>query len=106
MVPVESGLGFGLKNCAGSGKLAGEGEAGEGAMDVAAGTDALDDLLAEVAAFGEVEGAGLGGLLGEVVGFFGVADVGAVEGRAGEDAECFEGFAAGFDSDGGLECMK
>ena len=39
---------------------AGEEEAGEGAVDVAAGTDALDDLLAEVTALGEVEGAGLG----------------------------------------------
>ena len=75
-------------------------------MHVAAGADALDDLLAEVAAFGEVQGAGLGGFLGQVVGFFGVADVGGVAGRAGEDAECFECFEAGFDSDGGLECMK
>ncbi len=52
----------------------------------AAGADALDDLLAEVAAFGEVEGAGLVGFLREVF----VADVGAVEGCAGEDAEVFE----------------
>ena len=42
-------------------------------MDVAAGADALDDLLAEVAAFGEVQGAGLVGLLGEVA----VADIDA-----------------------------
>ena len=63
----------------------------EGAVDLAAGVDAFDDLLAEVAAFGEVEGAGLGGFLREVVGGFGVADVDAVTGRAGEDAECFEG---------------
>ena len=68
-------------------------EAGEGAVDVAAGADALDDLLAEVAAFGEVQGAGLVGLLREVF----VADVGAVEGCAGEDAELFEGFGVGFD---------
>ena len=55
-------------------------------MNVAARTDALDDLLAEVAAFGEVQGAGLGGLLGE----FAVADVGAVEGCSFEDAQPFE----------------
>jgi hypothetical protein len=61
-------------------------------MDVAARVDALDDLLAEVAAFGEVESAGLGSLLREVVGFFGVADVDAVAGYGGEDAELFEGF--------------
>ena len=42
------------------GKGAFEVEGGEGAVDVAAGADALDDLLAEVAAFGEVEGAGFG----------------------------------------------
>ena len=65
-----------------------EAEAGEGTVDVAAGADALDDLLAEVAAFGEVEGAGLGGLLGEVVL---VADVGAVAGCAFEDAEPVRG---------------
>jgi hypothetical protein len=61
-------------------------------VDVAAGTDALDDLLAEVAAFGEVKCAGLGGLLGQVVGFLGVANVGAVAGSAFEDAEVVEGF--------------
>ena len=64
-------------------EIAVEAEGGEGAMDVAAGADALDDLLAEVAAFGEVKGAGLGGLLGEFL----VADVGAVEGCAFEEAE-------------------
>ena len=52
-------------------------------MDVATGADALDDLLSEIAAFGEVEGAGLSGLLGE----FAVADVGAEEGRSFEEAE-------------------
>jgi len=52
-------------------------------VDVATGADALDDLLSEIAAFGEVEGAGLSGLLGE----FAVADVGAEEGRSFEEAE-------------------
>ncbi len=55
-------------------------------MHVAAGADALDDLLAEVAAFGEVQGAGLAGLLRE----FAVADVGAVEGSSFENAQPFE----------------
>ena len=83
-----------LREGAGGGEGAGEEEAGEGAVDVAAGADALDDLLAEVAAFGEVQGAGLarwGGLLRE----FAVADVGAVAGRALEDAEVFDGFGGG-----------
>ena len=69
-------------------------------MDAAAGTDALDDLLAEVAAFGEVQCAGLGGFLREVVGG-GVADVGAVAGCAGEDAEVVEGFGGDRDCAGG-----
>lgn len=53
------------------------------AVDIAAGTDALDDLLPEIAALGEVEGASLGGLLRE----FAVADVGAVEGCSFEQTE-------------------
>ena len=60
-------------------------------MDLAARSDALDDLLAEIAAFAEVEGAGLVGFLREVFGRVGVADVGAVAGGAFEDAEGFEG---------------
>ena len=35
-------------------------------MDLAAGADALDDLLAEIAAFGEVERAGLAGFLRQI----------------------------------------
>ena len=70
-------------------------------MDAAAGADALDDLLAEVAAFGEVQGAGLGGLLWEIVGGGGVTDVSAVAGRAGEDAEVVEGFGGDGDRSGG-----
>ena len=69
-------------------------ELGEGAVDLAAGADALDDLLAEVAALGEVECVGLGGLLREVFGGFGVADVLAVFGGGSEDAVGFEGFGA------------
>jgi hypothetical protein len=76
---------------AGCGECAFEAKGGEGAMDVAAGADALDYLLAEIAAFGEVECAGLagggGGLLRELF----VADVGAVEGSAFENSEVFEG---------------
>jgi len=76
-------------------KLTFKAEGGEGAMDVASGTDALDDLLAEVAALGEVEGAGLIGLLGEFAGFVGVAYVDGVERRPFEDSEGVEalGFA-------------
>ena len=84
---LADGLGFSFELRAGSGQHAGEGEATEGAVDAAARVDALDDLLAEVAALGEVQGAGLAGLLREVF----VADVGADAGRAFEDAELFEG---------------
>ena len=44
---------------AGGGQRAGKEEAGEGAVDGAARADAFDDLLAEVAALGKVQGAGL-----------------------------------------------
>ena len=81
-----TGLPVGLKGEPAAGKLAFEAEGAEGAMDVAAGADALDDLLAEVAALGEVQGAGLAGLLGE----FAVADVDAVEWRSFEDSEMLE----------------
>ncbi len=87
---------FGFEVGSGGGEGSFELEGGEGAVDVAAGVDALDYLLAEVAAFAEVEGAGfgalVGGLLGEVFGGVGVADVDAVAGGALEDAEGFEGF--------------
>ena len=63
-------------------------ETRERAVDVAAGADALDDLLPEVAAFGEVQGAGLGGLLRQLL----IADVGAVKGCSFEDAELGDGF--------------
>ena len=76
------GLAFGFKLRAGGGQCAGEDEAAEGAVDGAARVDALDDLLAEVAALGEVQGARLDadgcGLLREVF----VADVCADAGRA------------------------
>ena len=88
---------MGLVGRVGGGKLgacgwdgAGKDEAGEGAVDVAAGVDALYDLLAEVAALGEVEGSGLCGLLGEILGGVRVADVGAVERCAFEDSEEFQ----------------
>ncbi len=68
--------------------LASEGELGEGAMDLASGVDALDDLLAEIAALREVQRVGLGGFLRED--FFG--DVDAEFGDGGENAEGFEGF--------------
>ena len=87
LVSSPTGLPSASSGVPAAGQCAVEAEAGEGAVDVAAGADALDDLLAEVAALAEVEGAGLGGLLGEVA----VADVGAVERGAFEDAEQFEG---------------
>ena len=67
-------------------------------MDLAAGADALDDFLAEVAALGEVEGVGLGGFLWEVFVGFGVADVLAVFGGGGEDAVGFLSLVAEIDS--------
>jgi hypothetical protein len=70
------------------GEFAGENQRREQSVDLAAGADALDDLLAEVAALVEVQGLRLIGLLREVL--FG--DVAAVE-RAGlEEAQSFEGF--------------
>ena len=78
---------------AGDGGGAVEVEAAEDAVDLAAGADALDDLLAEVAAFAEVEGAGGSGFLGEVA----VADVDAEEGCAFEDAEEVDCGGAGVD---------
>ena len=64
-------------------------------MQVAAGADALDDLLAEVTAFAEVEGAGRcaegSGFLGQVL----VANVGAEEGCAFRNAELVKGFGVG-----------
>jgi len=47
-------------------------------MDIAAGANALHDLLAEVASFGEVQGAGLSGLLRQLA----VANVDAIERRS------------------------
>ena len=56
-------------------------------MHVASGANAFDDLLAEVAALGEVEGLGLAGLLREVA----IADVRTVLKCAGEKAKPVEG---------------
>ena len=73
----------------------GEDEAGKGAVQIAAGADALDDLLAEIAAFAEVEGAGgrtgWRGFLGEVA----FANVGAEERCAFGDAELVESVGVG-----------
>ena len=103
------GFGFGFELRAGGRQRAGEGEATEGAVDAAARVDALDDLLTEVAALGEVQGAGLAGLLREVF----AADVSADAGRAFEDAEVFEGggrdgSGSGGDEGGGelLDCGR
>ena len=51
--------------------LAGESELCEGAMDLAAGVDALDDFLAEITALGEMQCVGLSGFLWKI--FFGDA---------------------------------
>src|SRR5579871_4215453 len=71
-------------------------------MYVAAGTDALDDLLTQVAALVEVQGAGLGGLLRELA----VADIFAVERGAFEDAEVFEALGGGGDGSCGEQGLR
>ena len=71
-------------------EIASELEGMEGAVDVASGADALDDLLPEIAALGEVQGASLGRLLRKLL----VPDVGAVEGRTFEETEMIQGFVA------------
>ena len=88
------GFGVEFEDSAGGGEIGFGGggsqvEGVEGAVDVASGADALDDLLAEIAAFGEVEGAGSvpvswGSSLSRMSA--------AVEGCAFEDAEVFQGF--------------
>ncbi len=65
-------------------------------MDLAAGMNALDDLLAEIAALGEVEGAELGRFLRKVL----VADVNAEERRSLKETELVEGFGG---EDGEIE---
>jgi hypothetical protein len=92
-------FGFGFQDGSGGGEGAFEAEGAEGAVDVPAGADALDDLLAEVAAFGEVQGTGLGCFLGEFL----VADVGAVAGGAFEETE---GFESGLGDGGGSSFAK
>jgi hypothetical protein len=82
---LADGLGWfaGAQGCSFDGRrelgreLAGEGQGREEAVNLAARTDTLDDLLAEVAAFVEVQRVGLVGLLGKVF----LDDVAAV-GRA------------------------
>ncbi len=67
-------------------------------MDLAAGADALDDLLAEIAALVEVQGLRLVGLLREVL----LGDVAAVERASFEEAQGFEGFGRDFGCSCGL----
>jgi len=103
LVSSATGLAFCFELCAGSGQRASEDEAGEGAVDAATRVDALDNLLAEVAALGEVQGASLAGLLREVAGCIGVADVCAEAGRAFEDAKVVEGNGGDCDGSSGEE---
>ena len=94
-----------LKLGAGCGDRAGRREnfeLTEMAVNLAAGTDALDDLLAEVAALGEVQGAGKRSFLGEVA----ALDVDGVSGGAFEDAEGFEGRGADGSCARGFEVLK
>src|SRR5690349_18937111 len=63
---------------ASGGKRAFEAKAGEGAVNVAARADALDDLLPEVAALGKVQRTCLAGLLRQLA----VADIDAVQRRS------------------------
>ena len=99
------GIEFGCERGAGGGQRAFEAESGEGAVDAAAGVNTFDDLLAEVAAFAEMQGAGLRGLLGEIAGGVGVADVGAVAGSAFEDTKGFEGVGVARSSAGCGDCF-
>ncbi len=84
------GLAVGCERRARGGKFSFQPETVKGAVYVAAGADALDDFLPQVAAFGEVESVGLGGLLRKVA----IADVYAEAWSAFEEAKGFEGFGA------------
>jgi hypothetical protein len=75
---LAGGFAVGFQHCGQCRGRVGELELRELAVDLASGADALDDLLAEVAALGEVQRVGLAGLLREVFRGFGVADVDAV----------------------------
>ena len=83
-------------------EFAGEGEGREQAVDLAAGADALDDLLAEIAALVEVQGLRLVGLLREVL----LGDVAAVERAAFEEAQGFEGFGRDVDAPAGRRSRR
>ncbi len=100
LVSSATGLPSASRLRAGGGQRAGEGEAAEGAVDAAARVDALDDLLAEVAALGEVQGAGLAadgrGLLREVF----VADVGAERGVPSRMRRCSRAAGVDFERSG------
>src|SRR5690349_8664331 len=65
-------------------------KAGEGAMNGAAGMNALHDFLTDVAALTEMEGTLLGGLLGKVA----VAEIDAIAGNSSGHAQNLEGFQA------------
>ena len=71
-------------------------------MDIAARANALHDLLAEVASFGEVQGAVLSGFLRELA----VADIGAIERGSFEDSQPLEALRFAEDSTGALESLK
>ena len=83
---------LGFERCTNRRKSAVQLESSEGAVDIAPRADAFDDLLAEIAALGEVQSADLAGLLRQVTCGLGVADVGAVKRRAFKDAQIFKGF--------------
>ncbi len=76
------------------------------AVDVAAGSDALDDLLAEIAALVEVQGMELAGLLGDsFLRQIALRDVDAVDGDAFSDAEGVESVCADRGGSGGDELL-
>ena len=94
-------LAFRLKKSAGRGKRASQEEAGERAMDGSARVDALHNLLAQIASLGKVQGAGLAGLLRQVVGCFRVANVDPVAGCSLQNAQLFQRFVRYGDCSGG-----
>src|ERR1700687_5462250 len=88
-----------FERCSGGGHCAFEAECAKGTVDGAAGADALDDLLAEVAAFAEVQGARLSCLLWQLA----VANVDAVTRRSFEGAELLDCGLCRDNGSGGVE---
>src|SRR3984885_14827250 len=89
-----AGCGDFERQCGGFGR---ECELREAAMHCAAGANAFDDLLAEVAALGEVQRASLAGLLWQIA----LAEVDAIARGAFQHAQSFRGADTARDGPGG-----